>query len=65
MAKNTQTRALVTAPVTAPRRTMREDWKTQERRTEVAVNARRETVIDERAHARATDGERWTARKTH
>ena len=52
-------------PVTAAKQAkVRESWKAQEHDASAAVKTQHGTTIDERARARATDGQRWAARKT-
>jgi hypothetical protein len=41
----------------------RESWKAQEQHAADAVKSQHGTMVDERALARATDGQRWAARK--
>ena len=43
---------------------VRESWKAQEQRASAAVKSQHGATVDERALARATDGQRWAARRT-
>jgi hypothetical protein len=40
-------------------------WRDQEHDASAAANAQHGTLVDERAHARVTDGRRWAARQSH
>ena len=49
----------------ATQTTLRESWKGQQQDAAAFAKTQHGTIIDARAHVRATTGHRWTARKTH
>jgi hypothetical protein len=44
---------------------LRKTWKGQQEDAAAFAKTQHGTIIDARAHVRATTGHRWTARKTH
>ena len=44
---------------------LRKTWKGQQQDAAAFAKTQHGTIIDARAHVRATTGHRWTARKTH
>ena len=49
----------------ATQTTLRKSWKGQQQDAAAFAKTQHGTIIDERAHVRATTGHRWTARRTH
>jgi hypothetical protein len=45
--------------------TLRKAWKGQQQDAAASAKIQHGTMLDQRAHVRATTGHRWTSRKTH
>jgi hypothetical protein len=51
--------------VKAEHRTSGDTWTAREHDVSAAANTQQGSRLDERAHTRVTDGQRWAARQTH